>query len=268
MYADYEETKRTLARYPAWVKVIGSSVFGRKLYVLQKGKGGILVQAGMHAREHITTRVLLRLVQYRSIMSLFPSIALVPLVNPDGVELCLKGAEGFPNRETLLRINGGADFSGWKANARGVDLNVNFNAEWGKGKNASAAPAPQGYAGAFAESEPESKALATFARMQGFDVTVSLHAKGEEVYAGFLGFDPDPSLSLALSRALGYPLKESVGSVGGFKDWYVFAFRKPSFTIELGKDSVDYKALYKEEQDLVERTYRALCAVGERYAKG
>lgn len=60
----------------------------------------------------------------------------VPMVNPDGVELCKRGVTSAPKnvRKSLLRLNGSDDFRAWKANGRAVDLNVNFDAGFGKGE--------------------------------------------------------------------------------------------------------------------------------------
>ena len=58
------------------------------------------------------------------------------MTNPDGVALALGGLSSVkePSRADFLRgLNGGEDFSLWKANANGVDLNVNFDARWGAG---------------------------------------------------------------------------------------------------------------------------------------
>jgi g-D-glutamyl-meso-diaminopimelate peptidase len=51
------------------------------------------------------------------------------MLNPDGVDLQIKGIEaGGILSERLLKMNGREDFSHWQANARGVDLNHNYDA--------------------------------------------------------------------------------------------------------------------------------------------
>ena len=57
----------------------------------------------------------------------------VPMLNPDGVSLSLHGlTQDIPAelRRNLIRANGGSEeFRGrWQANARGVDLNHNYDA--------------------------------------------------------------------------------------------------------------------------------------------
>ena len=66
-------------------------------------------------------------------------------------------------QDFLLDVNGGnTDFSLWKANARAVDLNVNYNAKWGEGRQNVTYPAPSDYIGEFPVSEPENIALRDF----------------------------------------------------------------------------------------------------------
>ena len=60
------------------------------------------------------------------------SLWVVPMVNPDGVELVLSGvAEEHPYREASIGLEWRIlDFRNWKANIRGVDLNDQFPAHW------------------------------------------------------------------------------------------------------------------------------------------
>ena len=83
--------------------------------------------------------------------------------------------------------NKGKDFSLWKANARGVDLKVNFDAKWGPGKQNVRYPASANYIGSMPFSEPETRALAEFTKEVKPDATISYHTKGGEIYYGFEG---------------------------------------------------------------------------------
>jgi g-D-glutamyl-meso-diaminopimelate peptidase len=58
------------------------------------------------------------------------TLSVIPMLNPDGVEYQIHGVEeNNPLRERLLEMNDGSeDFSAWQANARGVDLNHNYDA--------------------------------------------------------------------------------------------------------------------------------------------
>ena len=58
------------------------------------------------------------------------TIFVIPMLNPDGVEYQIHGIEdGNPLFDRVLQMNGGSrDFSHWQANARGIDLNHNYDA--------------------------------------------------------------------------------------------------------------------------------------------
>lgn len=263
MYADLKEVEYVAKLYPTYVERIGESEYGNPLYAFTTGEGGILVSAGMHAREHITTKVLLEVVKRTDVLS-FPAISLVPLINPDGVEISIRGADKFSNREELKKFNEDKDFSLWKANARGVDLNVNFDADWGKGRRNVFRPSSENYVGEYPESEKESRAIADFAR-KGFLATISLHAKGEVIYYAYKNLDPDPALNAIISKACGYPLERSTGSAGGFKDWCVLKLGIPAYTVELGDDRKTYTELYEDIDDLANKTYALIKACKEYY---
>lgn len=67
-------------------------------------------------------------------MKLFSStsLSLVPLVNPDGVDLVLNGSGGMGAvKDKLERLNDHRpNFNEWKANINGVDLNKQFPSLW------------------------------------------------------------------------------------------------------------------------------------------
>lgn len=239
---------------------IGRSLLGRSIYAIRNGVGGILIQGAIHAREHITAYITAQMALYNARHHILHNACFIPLVNPDGVELSIRGLDSVPEeyRANLLKINGYSnDFSLWKANARCVDLNLNFNADWGKGKGNLTYPAPQGYIGEYPESESEVKALIGMLN-EGFYLTLSFHAKGEELYYGYGDFDPDPILTTRISAVLGYPAKKTIGSTGGFKDRCVLINKIPSYTIEFGNDAKAYNTLYEDKDKLVELSVKLL----------
>ncbi|KHE72911.1 LysM peptidoglycan-binding domain-containing protein, partial [Halobacillus sp. BBL2006] len=129
-------------------ETIGKSVMGKDLTELQIGRGNKVVHwnGSFHANEWITTAVimqflndyLLALTNRETIRGLDinpyydqVTISLVPMVDPDGVNLVLNGPPEGAFGDEALRINkGNTDFSGWKANIRGVDLNNQYPAKW------------------------------------------------------------------------------------------------------------------------------------------
>lgn len=90
------------------VQNVGNSVLGRPLYVIKLGRGSrkVFYSASIHANEWITTSILMKFIEdycvsyirssnlYNySIRNLFysTSIYIMPMVNPDGVDLTFIG---------------------------------------------------------------------------------------------------------------------------------------------------------------------------------
>ena len=244
--------------------VIGRSLFGRNLYAVKIGEGrpiGI-AQYAIHGREFITAALA---VEHYALGLKKGSCWFVLLVNPDGALLSECGLHTAPTkkRETLLKLNNGnADFSLWKANGRGVDLNVNFDAKWGEGTKNVRCAGSENYIGESPFSEPESLALKTFTLKIRPDYTVSYHTKGEEIYWHF--FQPpttllrDKSLAERLSKTTGYPIVEATGSVGGYKDWCIQTLGIPSFTVEVGAEEFTHPLRENALPNIVEHNRYAL----------
>ena len=252
--------------------VIGKSVLGRKLYALKIGDGSPvgIAQYAIHGREYVTSHLALKHFE-RGVFK--GSFWLVPLVNPDGALLSqvgLSSVKGQTERKALLLLNGGKeDFSLWKANARGVDLNVNFDARWGMGAKNILKAGAENYIGKKPFSEPETIALKNFTKKIKPDYTVSYHTKGEEIYWYFYQSmhtcPRDKSLALALSQSTGYPLAYAKGSAGGYKDWCIQALNIPSFTIEAGDDQLCHPLGEEAIKDIVEKNENALYDLSKEY---
>lgn len=226
--------------YEGEKRIIGNSLLGRNLYAMKLGGGspvGIAVYA-IHAREWITAQ--LAITQMHT--PVLGTVWVLPLVNPDGALLSQTGAESASGSEyeRFLSAYSREELRLWKANARGVDLNVNFDADWGKGvSNVRSCGAENGI-GARAFSERETRALRDFTLSIRPDYTVSYHTKGEEIY-WYFGQSTQPCLrdfriATELSRTTGYPLRQTVGSCGGYKDWCISALKIPAFTVETGAE--------------------------------
>ena len=250
-------------------RLFGKSLFGRPLYAIRVGSGRpvCLAQYAIHAREWITAKLALAHLS----CGIRGTLWAVPIANPDGVGLCLHGVFSAPeaSREGLLLLNGSSDFSLWKANGRGVDLNVNFAANWGEGKRNVRVPASENYIGPSPFSEPETQALKKFTEEIRPDFTLSYHTKGEEIYwyyhQSLAACARDKRLALALSDATGYPLCHAGGSTGGYKDWCIKKLKIPSFTIEAGSDGFCHPLKEDEYGDVEEHNLDALRALTEAY---
>lgn len=165
---------------------------------------------------------------------------IVPMVNPDGVELVQNGLnEAHPRYEELRSLNpDGADYSGWKANINGVDLNDQFPAHWEEEvrRRGHDGPGPRDYPGLAPLSEPEAKAVYDFTIKQQFAMVLALHTQGQEIYWNYRGYEPANAELIAgrLAAASGYVAVKLEGSDAGFKDWFIQEFGRPGFTVEAG----------------------------------
>ena len=245
---------------------IGRSVQNKKIYaVLTKNssKKWVIITGGIHAREHLSCNFVCKIIKkYAKIMqkkrrivskmsgattksdNFLPfNIAFIPMVNPDGIDLAIHGTKGLSNaqKSRLAKINKSADFSLWKANIHGVDLNNNFPANWHQKFTRANAPASQGFYGKNPLSEPESKALYLLTKKLSPFLTLSYHLKGEEIYYDFFQKGPQKRRDLAIAKifakSTGYTIKSTQKvSSGGYKDWCVSSLKIPALTIELGSD--------------------------------
>ncbi len=251
-------------RYPfIEVGTAGKSVLDKNLYTLKLGSGPaeVFYNGAHHALEWITAPLLMKFIEnfakaYSEGRKLRGydlkdiwrqnTIYIMPMVNPDGVDLVLNGLQkDNPFSEQLPAWNKGRmDFcSVWEANIRGVDLNHNYDAAWELSKQAEPAynvhgPGPTRYSGPDPESEPETKTVVQFTGNHNFRLVLAYHSQGEVIYWTYQDKTPPQAESIArlFSRVSGYALAEPTGitSFAGYKDWFIDKFRKPGFTIEVG----------------------------------
>ena len=237
----------------------GKSVCGRCIDVLHIGntKNRVLYCGGFHGSEYLTILALLKFLEEcaESVKNNVSSeeynigdslkirgLTIVPCVNPDGVEIALNGSDSALGYKPLVeKVCNNTDK--WQANARGVDINHNFNAGWCELKQRELSrniksPSPTRFGGNCPESEPETKALTRLCRTIDFERAVALHSQGREIYCSFGKNTPVLSFRLAsmFSEASGYNIAfpEEIATGGGFKDWFIEKFRKPALTIEMG----------------------------------
>lgn len=254
MMNDIEKLQMT---YPFLLnRSIGDSVLSNTIPGLFIGNGQkhVHFNASFHANEWITTPIvmtflndyLLSLTNSSPIRGLYTlplymqtNLSIVPMVNPDGVDLVLNGP---PANETIRKKligwnNGRTDFSGWKANMNGVDLNDQFPAEWELERERNRkTPGPRDYGGERPLSEPESIAMAKLTKEMNFARVLALHTQGQEIYWGFQGLEPPESEPLVneFARVSGYKPVQTIDSYAGYKDWFIQDWRRPGYTVELG----------------------------------
>ena len=234
------------------INSIGKSILGEALEVYRLGAGqvNILYVGTHHASEHLTASLLYNFIDgYLSkksavfgvdtrLLATIATIWVLPILNPDGAELCIGGAYENPLMRRQIAMSGGGDFTHWQANARGVDLNHNYDAGFTEYKEIEMRDGifrgSGKYSGEYPESEPETRAVANLVRTINPSLTVSLHTQGEEIY-----FSPRTArvqrLSASLAADIGYRVAYPSGSAkyGGLCD-YTGSLGIPSLTLELG----------------------------------
>ncbi len=234
---------------------IGESVMEKKIYCISYGKGKktLFLNGAHHGLEYITSGFLMRFLRelaaaYESgcdmlgydVKILLERVKLyvVPMVNPDGVDIAVNGLDiTNPHHRRLISMVGIHSFNKvWQANARGVDINHNYDALWSVVERS---PSATKHGGQYPESEPETRAVCNFVRENKFDMLMAFHSQGGEIYYDFDGLasENDRRLAEKMSRESGYPVRTPEGSAsfGGLKDWFIKEFGKTGFTVEMGK---------------------------------
>lgn len=254
------------ARYPFITQeTLTHTAFGRPVNMLKIGTGqrSVLYNASHHANEWITTPLVMKFLEdYAKAVSegstilgmdarrLFRStqLYLVPMVNPDGVDLVTGAidpssfqyaqaqsiAQGYPNIPFP---------EGWKANLMGVDLNLNYPAGWTQARENKAAlgitgPAPRDFVGWAPLDQPETIAMAALTERVNPRLTISFHTQGEVIYWKFLDMEPPGARAIGerFAQVSGYLLEDTPFASGfaGYKDWFIQEYNRPGYTIEAG----------------------------------
>lgn len=268
MQVDLNSLKAT---YPKMqMDVLGNTIDGRQLYHVVVGNPSaphkILVHGGIHAREYISSQVVMReivallemqqnnlLYHGQSVATLLQNtcIHFVPMVNPDGITLVQGGIDALNTQaaKTMVMSMAAQDqvtdlatyLRKWKNNINGVNLNRNFDAFWQEATPKVDHPSNMFYKGTGPESEVESKALANLCRQIMPDYTISYHTQGRVIYwyFGETGNYKAKGQYLAnvVHQNTGYTISDtwSQTDAAGFKDWAVQKLDIPSVTIELGR---------------------------------
>ena len=272
-------------------RTVGSSLDGRNIYAVTLGdpeaKNQIVISAGIHAREYMTPMLVMAQVEYYlsgydtqsfegvPFSEIFEEYAFVilPMCNPDGITLSQLGINAIKSEELRAQIraiydrdraegfvNGTFDdyVSTWKANARGVDLNRNFDTEdFGKSSKISR-PCYMNYPGEAALSEPESRAMADTVRgLRNPVLSIAVHSQGEVVYfnCGQKNYAAALDLGIKVSDFTRYVLQYDVRRDSAFDDWCNKNIGIPSVTVETGSSPCplpisEFDKIWKTNRDL------------------
>ena len=262
------ETVLALAeRYPSiQTRILTETDFGRPLDLIIMGQGErkVIFSAAHHANEWITTPLLLKFAEdlaqaLENGGNIFgipaqtlvqaATIYLVPMVDPDGVDL-VTGAippDSDQYRKARMIADGYPDIpfpNGWKANLNGVDLNLQYPAGWLMAREIKfsqgfTAPAPRDYVGRAPLTQREAQAMARLTEEVFPEMVVAFHAQGEEIYWQFQDLEIPQARRYGeeFARLSGYTLADTPynSSFAGYKDWFIQRDRRPGYTIEVGK---------------------------------
>ncbi|MCM1182907.1 MAG: M14 family metallopeptidase [Roseburia sp.] len=271
-------------RYPFLVTgCIGRSVMEKEICYIRIGNGGrqVCYSAAFHANEWITTPVLLKFAEeYAGACAsgeplygedagrLFEeySLFLVPLVNPDGVDLVNEALGNETYRRRTAQIAAAYPAipypDGWKANIDGIDLNLQFPAGWERAREIKFAqgyvsPAPRDYVGEAPLVAPESAHMYQFTLEHDFQLILAYHTQGEVIYWKYLDYEPENSRRIAeyFGSVSGYTVEQTPVASGyaGYKDWFIQEYNRPGYTIEAGRgqnplDMSQFPRIYEDNR--------------------
>lgn len=242
-----------------------ATAFQRPIRTLVIGTGPrkVLFTAAHHANEWITAYILLKYAEELAAaiqsggmlgsedaraLSEAVTIYMVPMVNPDGVDL-VTGALQPGNIQYDLARRLSENYpeipfpDGWKANLLGVDLNLNYPAGWLQAREIKFSqgftlPGPRDYVGRAPLNQLETQALADYTELIDPALVLAYHTQGEEIYWTFDDIDVPGAQQLgeAMANASGYRLADVPynSAFAGYKDWFIQEFRRPGYTIEAG----------------------------------
>lgn len=248
-------------KYPEILSLdsIGCSVEGRELLLIRLGKGEkkIVLCGAHHAREYISSSYLMKMAEEYAaaymgsgkygnynVKDLLEKVTLyiVPMANPDGVNLVNKGLKAAANQEAVeAMVLVQPAYREWKANINGVDLNRQYPACWDEKYDDVGKPASENFKGTAAATEPEVQAMMKLSEDNDFILAASFHTKGNVIYWADSGtVDKIPGvrgMAKRLSSLTKYrlmPVSEPPSVYGaGYENWFRLRFGRPAFCIEL-----------------------------------
>lgn len=242
------------------VNIIGTTVDNRDIYELVLGNPSapkcVMFQATAHAREYMCSQLVMKQVEYyldnyekkynkQSYHEIFDKVCvrIVPMTNPDGVTIAQKGINGIRNkklRKKLKKMRGIGNPSRWKANARGVDLNRQFDYRFKKNKSLSKYACYAGYGGPRPASENESKALLYVVNTYKPKAVVNYHAMGNVIFHNYAGNKATKKKVVKLTSKIrsitGYSYI-STSQSPGFANYLIKKKNIPSTTVEIGTNT-------------------------------
>jgi len=253
------------ARYPfIGVGETGRSVMGRPIWSMSLGSGEnrVLYNASHHANEWICSLLLLRFAEELAKSRAFGGpiygedaaellsytrLCLVPAVNPDGIDLVCGDISEGEYYKTALGIAGNYPRfrfpQDWKANIRGIDLNLQYPAGWEQARlnkyaQGITSPAPADFVGSAPLSAPEARAMYDLTLRFDPALILAYHTQGQVIYWKYMDIEPPGARDIGelFARVSGYGLENTPFASGfaGYKDWFIDLLDRPGYTVEAG----------------------------------
>lgn len=275
---------------------VGSSLDGRNIYAVTLGSPDaekqIIISAGIHAREYLTPMLVMKQLEFYlynydtaeyggvPLSEIFDEyqFCILPMCNPDGVTLAQFGIDSINSEELKNTVRsvyesdtalGYTDdpldkyLTYWKANARGVDLNRNFDTrDWANVSDVYGVyqPSYRNYKGESPLSEPEAKAMADYVDSLSNPVlSLAIHSQGEVIYFDCGQDDIHPSLDLAktANEVCNYKIIYETRRDAAFEDWCIINKNIPSITVETGNYTVtepipngEFERIWQKNRDM------------------
>jgi len=228
--------------------------------VIEGAKPDLLVTGSVHAREYVTAEMVTRFAEFLvagyggdpdiTWVLDHHEVHLILVANPDGRKRAETGLS--------WRKNANDDHCGG-TNVRGIDLNRNFDFQWGCCSGSSTAPCALTFRGPSAGSEPEAMAVQTYmdgifpdqrpddlstpAPLDAEGIYLDIHAFGNILLSSWAFTSsphPNGAETLSLSRKYAfYPGYDAqLGSFGivdgSTKDYSYGRLGVPGYTVEMG----------------------------------
>ena len=253
-------------------EVIGESEDGRDIVDIclgnEEADAALLIVCEIHAREYITTAMMMRIVEYyiknyygtiddTKVCDLLKEICIhfVVMANPDGLEISQNETER------------------WKANADGINVNANFPYNFKSYGDRSKGT----YTGESAASSLEAQALVRITRdlsgkYERFGV-VSYHAMGQIVFGSYKEEDEILESKIhdmydVVRTSTGYKdagYLDGGSAYGNFREYLIYVVGAPAVTVEVGATMCpcnvsDYENAFTKNKYVVLREAKAISA--------